>query len=91
MAHPLGGSHWTYTLTRHAQERMNERGFFDTDIRYIVAHGVPVHQRYGYLSYYIPDSPFACLGNDDRQLRLAGSEVVIDPHKQKIVTVQWRS
>lgn len=90
MAHSLGGSHWVYTLTRHAQERMKERGLCDRDIRFIVAHGVLVYQKSGYLSYYIPDSPFACLGYDGRQLRLAGSEVVIDPHKQKIVTVQWR-
>jgi hypothetical protein len=90
MGNSLRGSPYSYIPTHHAVIRMKQRRFSFDDVRFIIRNGEECHEGGNLRSYYIPDSPFAVLVGDSRLMLLAGSLVVVDVGRGRIVTVYDR-
>ena len=91
MLHELRGSLRGYMLSRHAAQRLKERGFLARDLGYIIDHGQAFDTAGGLLCFYLAESPFSGLVGDSARVRLAGSALILDPRTKTIVTVYWNN
>lgn len=81
-------------MSRHAQQRAQQRGFSQDQIPIIVAYGEPEHDGRGAIRYLMNDKAMArlirALGRNQRIDGLAGAYVVASASDGTVITIGYR-